>query len=80
MALINCFECKKEISDKAEFCPHCGVPLKASKKEAPIVVARREGCFLQFLNLGCLIWVIIIAFFVLSSFLPSVVYFIKSYL
>ncbi len=24
MALINCPECKKEISDAAKFCPHCG--------------------------------------------------------
>ncbi|GEM_PF-4078098 len=26
MALITCKECGKEISDKAEFCPHCGNP------------------------------------------------------
>lgn len=24
MSLINCPECKKEISDKAKFCPNCG--------------------------------------------------------
>ena len=24
MALINCKECGKEVSDSAEFCPHCG--------------------------------------------------------
>ena len=24
MALIKCYECKTEISDKAESCPHCG--------------------------------------------------------
>ena len=28
MALINCPECKKEISDKATACPHCGCPIK----------------------------------------------------
>ena len=28
MALINCPECKKEISDKAQTCPHCGFPVK----------------------------------------------------
>lgn len=27
MALINCPECNKEISDKAGACPHCGFPL-----------------------------------------------------
>lgn len=36
MALINCPECGKEISDKAEACPNCGysinTPVKAKKK------------------------------------------------
>lgn len=27
MALINCPECNKEISDKVKSCPHCGYPL-----------------------------------------------------
>ena len=28
MALISCPECEARISDKAEFCPHCGCPRK----------------------------------------------------
>jgi hypothetical protein len=28
MALINCTECKKEISDKATSCPGCGAPIR----------------------------------------------------
>lgn len=28
MALTNCKECGKEVSKKAETCPHCGAPLK----------------------------------------------------
>ena len=28
MALINCPECGKEISDAAASCPHCGYPIK----------------------------------------------------
>ena len=28
MALIECPECHKEISDKALACPHCGYPIK----------------------------------------------------
>ena len=31
MALIPCYECEKEISDKAPACPHCGAP----KEEQP---------------------------------------------
>lgn len=36
MALINCPECKKEISDKASSCPNCGCPISsiAPKQEA----------------------------------------------
>ncbi len=25
MAIINCWECKKEVSTQANLCPHCGV-------------------------------------------------------
>ncbi len=32
MALINCKECGKEISDQAKSCPHCGMPLKKKGK------------------------------------------------
>ena len=53
MALINCPECNREISDQAKFCPHCGYPLKnitptavkqtpkakKSLKPAPIILA-----------------------------------------
>lgn len=31
MALIKCKECGKEISDKADSCPNCGIPLKKMK-------------------------------------------------
>ena len=31
MALINCPECGKEISDKAKICPHCGIDLNDAK-------------------------------------------------
>ena len=27
MALIKCEECGKEISDRADACPHCGCPI-----------------------------------------------------
>ena len=29
MAIINCPECNKEISDKATACPHCGCPIES---------------------------------------------------
>lgn len=33
MALICCPECGKEISDKANTCPSCGLPLKSANEE-----------------------------------------------
>ena len=33
MAIINCPECGKEISDKSETCIYCGYPLKETKSE-----------------------------------------------
>ena len=32
MALTNCIECKKLVSDKANFCPHCGHPTGGQKE------------------------------------------------
>jgi len=37
MALINCPECSKEISDKAISCPNCGLPLNQSNNESSLV-------------------------------------------
>lgn len=31
MALINCPECGKEISDKARWCVHCGYPMEPER-------------------------------------------------
>ncbi|PHM17210.1 MAG: hypothetical protein CJD30_07385 [Sulfuricurvum sp. PD_MW2] len=33
MPLIKCYECEKEISDKALSCPHCGAPATSEPKE-----------------------------------------------
>lgn len=29
MAIIKCFECGKDVSDKASCCPHCGYDIVA---------------------------------------------------
>jgi len=41
MALINCKECQKQISETAVGCPHCGAPMKAQRPPMvrPIFVA-----------------------------------------
>ncbi len=33
MSLVQCVECKKEISDRAKSCPNCGAPLAKPKKK-----------------------------------------------
>ena len=35
MALINCPECGKEVSDKAPTCPNCGVPIASKSNIQP---------------------------------------------
>lgn len=39
MALIKCSECKKDVSTKAEKCPHCGAPVKAKTCGCAVIVA-----------------------------------------
>lgn len=49
MALINCPECGKEVSDKIEFCIHCGFPLRElseCEEEKVRVFLRRGKSFL----------------------------------
>lgn len=45
MALINCPECGKEISDKAVACPHCGCPINAQSKQEVAVEDNEEYVF-----------------------------------
>ena len=37
MALIECKNCKKKISDKSEKCIHCGTPLNKIEKPKTII-------------------------------------------
>ena len=49
MALIQCHECSKEVSDEALACPHCGAPKadaqpsKKKPKREPISLEDWEG-------------------------------------
>ena len=56
MALINCPECKKEVSDSALSCPHCGFQLKEKEKVVKSQVKIPKKKHSAFLT-----WVIIIA-------------------
>ncbi|HEO9033808.1 TPA: hypothetical protein QIF53_002124 [Serratia marcescens] len=54
MAMTKCKECKKEVSDKAEVCPHCGVkkPARNLGKEA------RQGCLGLVVLVGALFFIL----------------------
>ena len=43
MALIKCPECGKSISDKAEKCPHCGIPSEYFPKNGQKVENNSES-------------------------------------
>lgn len=40
--LVECKECRREISDKAVACPHCGLPLKSFTKSSPREKSRKR--------------------------------------
>lgn len=44
MSLIKCPECKREISDKAIACPHCGYPISNNKNISKTYTVRLEKC------------------------------------
>ena len=55
MALINCPECSKQISDKAVACPHCGLPgsyFSAENNASDESVFEAESCVEQNQNEG----------------------------
>ena len=60
MAIINCPECGKKVSNMAEKCPKCSCPINSANNNN-IKVESKEGCFLQTLNTGCIIIAILIA-------------------
>lgn len=55
MPLIDCPDCGKPVSDQAPTCPQCGRVIKKQQAGA------QEGCFLQTLNFGCGVIVLLIA-------------------
>lgn len=64
MALINCPECNQRISDQAENCPKCGHPINPTQP----IRQKREGCFLQTLNIGCLMVLVVLGILVILIF------------
>jgi hypothetical protein len=43
MAIINCPECNKEVSDRARACPNCGNPMGVASESRPDVTIQATG-------------------------------------
>ena len=75
MALVDCSECGKQISDKASSCPHCGSPVSniSSIKvgiEKPIELTAKRFKLISLLSVLIFLfgWVL---FFIIISNTPS---------
>ena len=66
MAIVNCKECGKEISDMAQTCPHCGVVIKKDTYTKEISTAKKVAIF--FITVLILI---IGYFFITGYWIPS---------
>lgn len=86
MALIKCQECGRDVSDKAQACPHCGCPVKIAKADSetsipeltPSSIAEESNPHVQVKshpNIGMMILIFVLAifalFFIASKFVPS---------
>ncbi|MCX6170157.1 MAG: hypothetical protein NTX65_12500 [Ignavibacteriales bacterium] len=71
----KCPFCSEEILADARKCKHCGEYLDPSLKEKPSpqqpTVVAKEGCFLQTLNVGCIIVAVIIGIIILVVIFSS---------
>lgn len=62
MAIVNCKECGKEVSDKADKCPHCGVSNPSGSAITGCAdVLHGIGCIIMLLPILIVLIVIIIA-------------------
>ena len=70
MAIVNCKECGKEISDMAQTCPHCGVVLKKDTYTKEILTAKKVAIFLI-----TILILVVIYFFITGYWIPNHTYY-----
>ncbi|EGP17898.1 hypothetical protein GME_19237 [Halomonas sp. TD01] len=56
MALMNCPECSKEISDKAENCPKCGIKINKTDFEKKYSFGMKVEIFIGIIVVISTIW------------------------
>jgi len=78
MAIIRCYECGKEISDKADACPGCGsqmvhevpeytAPVLESQESEPISVNKTDSLKILRIIVGCICGLILGVSFAVAS-------------
>ncbi len=68
MALINCIECNRTVSDQAEACPNCGAPI--ARRGAEILVAPQPATSRSvdfWLGLGIFLFPLVFVWFLLRE-------------
>lgn len=70
MALINCKECGKEVSDKANTCPNCGAPIKEDEIKKEVKAGIKVTKKLAIVLIIALSLILIYAF-IFGYFIPS---------
>lgn len=64
MALINCPECSKQISDQTNTCPHCGYPIQSQKLDPfpPLTQTQHKTATPKSYGCGTFILIVIVCF------------------
>lgn len=68
MALMKCVECKKEISDEAEMCPHCGYRYKESNNKS---TKKASDSTTRNVVIGVVVGILLLLFVLLMKLGPS---------
>lgn len=72
MAMIYCNECGKEISDKADKCPHCGCPMNANNATAQSNTPKSKEGKISGLSIAALIFSILGCTFIIGVILAII--------
>jgi RNA polymerase subunit RPABC4/transcription elongation factor Spt4 len=78
MALINCSECGKRVSEKASLCPNCGHPVNTTEHEIRVVTDPAKPLKVEpvlvskkWKKVKLFSWLVIIFGFIFPAFLPG---------
>jgi predicted amidophosphoribosyltransferase len=65
VALVNCPDCNRQVSEAAPLCPNCGRPIAKVPFHSNAAMGKGEGIFMKSMNLGCIIGLVFLGLVVL---------------